>query len=138
MDTQPQAAPAQQKTVLVVDDDDTLASAFKMAFVVNGMQVITAHNGEEALKIAKENKPDAILLDLMMPIMDGKEFLRHRQTDPDLANIPVIVCSALIEQLEKDEVMQLGADGYVQKAQSDPDQLFAAIQNVLGSPKPAA
>jgi CheY-like chemotaxis protein len=85
-----------KKTILVVDDDDDVRDAVSELLENHGYAVVPASNGKEALHELKmqEVRPAMILLDLMMPIMDGQEFCAEQQADPDLRNIPVVVFSA--------------------------------------------
>jgi len=81
--------------VLIVEDDSVLCAGFAMVFEAEGFEVRTAGNGAEALAaLATGWRPDAILLDLMMPVMSGREFRRALSADPGLAAIPVVVMSA--------------------------------------------
>ncbi len=118
-------------TVLLVDDDKAILTTSRMAFEAKGLNVLTARNGKEALTQARNRRPDAIVLDLMMPVMDGREFLRELKRDTSLHNVPVIVCSALLEEIEKDEIMALGAADYVVKTELDLDQLVARVEKFL-------
>jgi CheY-like chemotaxis protein len=83
-------------SVLVVEDNDDLRFLYGQALSEEGYDVHLAANGQEALDMLRQMSviPRLILLDLMMPVMDGKEFLVHQAADPSLANIPVVICSA--------------------------------------------
>jgi two-component system alkaline phosphatase synthesis response regulator PhoP len=115
------------KTILVVDDEERLRSLLRAYFTQEGFRVITAENGREALRVASQEKPDLIILDLMMPVMDGYEFLRiyreKRQT-------PVIVLTARVEEPDTVLGLELGADDYVTKPFS-PRVLVARVRAVL-------
>ena len=115
------------KTVLVVDDEPRLVSLIETYLNQFGYQVLKAFDGEEALKVAAREKPDLIILDIMMPLMDGYEFLRrHRQT----ANTPVIFLTAKVEEEDKVLGLELGADDYVIKP-FRPRELMARVKAVL-------
>ena len=86
--------PNSKQSVLVVDDDADIRSCISDILAYEGYQVRTAVNGRDALGILREWHPSAIMLDLMMPIMDGWAFLDRQREDPQLADIPVIVMSA--------------------------------------------
>src|SRR6185436_19724926 len=91
--------------VLVVEDDEGLRDMMAQLLTLEGFQTATVANGQEALAyLHTSSRPEVILLDLMMPVMDGWEFRRHQQADPDLAGVPVIVLSAL------DQVRAAGVD----------------------------
>jgi CheY-like chemotaxis protein len=82
--------------VLVVEDDEGLREMMAQLLTLEGFQTATVANGQEALAyLHASSRPEVILLDLMMPVMDGWEFRRHQQADPALAGVPVIVLSAL-------------------------------------------
>ncbi len=115
------------KTILVVDDEERLVSLVKAYLEQGGFNVVTAKNGRDALFIARQEKPDLILLDVMMPEMDGHEFMRvHRQE----RNTPIILLTAKIEEDDKVLGLELGADDYVTKPFS-PRELLARIRAVL-------
>jgi len=100
------------KTILVVDDNERLRTLVKSYLVQEGYNVVTAANGREALFIAREEKPDLIVLDIMMPEMDGYEFMRvHRQERPT----PIIILTAKIEETDALLGLELGADDYIAK-----------------------
>jgi CheY-like chemotaxis protein len=80
--------------LLIVDDEVAILEALTDILSVEGYEVATAANGAEGLKRAGEERPDLILLDLMMPVMDGQEMLRRLKESQDLRNIPVVVMSA--------------------------------------------
>jgi CheY-like chemotaxis protein len=82
--------------VLIVEDDEDLREMMAQLLTLEGFETATASNGREALEyLHRSDRPDVILLDLMMPVMDGWEFRRRQQADPSLAPVPVIVLSAL-------------------------------------------
>lgn len=86
------------QTILLVDDEPRFLSLVKAYLVQAGYQVFTAHNGREALLISRQEKPDLIILDVMMPELDGYEFLRlHRRE----RNTPVILLTAKVEEEDK-------------------------------------
>lgn len=115
------------KTILVVDDEARLVSLVKAYLEQGGFRVVTAKNGREALFIARQEKPDLILLDIMMPEMDGHEFLRvHRQERAT----PIILLTAKVEEDDKIIGLELGADDYVTKPFS-PRELLARVRAVL-------
>src|SRR3990172_1511795 len=100
------------KTILVVDDEERLTSLVKAYLAQEGFRVVTARNGREALFIARQEKPDLIVLDLMMPEMDGYEFMRLHRKERET---PIILLTARVEDSDKVLGLELGADDYVTK-----------------------
>jgi CheY-like chemotaxis protein len=89
------AASVSHAPILIVEDDADLSEMIAQLLAVEGFRAETAVNGEEALAYLDHGRPDLILLDLMMPVMDGWEFRRRQQANPALADVPVVVMSAL-------------------------------------------
>jgi len=115
------------KTILVVDDEKRLVSLVESYLTQEGYRVVTAHDGKEALTVAQRECPDLIVLDLMMPEMDGYEFMRqHRAAQ----NTPIILLTARVDDEEKIIGLELGADDYVTKP-FRPRELTARVRAVL-------
>ncbi|MEZ4595118.1 MAG: response regulator transcription factor [Chloroflexota bacterium] len=115
------------KTILVVDDEARLVNLVRAYLEQGGFRVVTAGNGREALFVARQEKPDLIVLDIMMPEMDGHEFMRvHRQERPT----PIILLTARVEEDDKIIGLELGADDYLTKPFS-PRELLARVRAVL-------
>lgn len=118
--------------ILVVDDDPAIRDIYSTALRNSGATVTEAADGDEGLKAARENHPSLILLDLMMPKRDGRAMLKDLKSDDHLKNIPVIIFSALITELEKEESIQAGAAEYIEKSDiEDPEQLIDKIKSIL-------
>ena len=115
------------KTILVVDDEERLTSLVKAYLTQEGFRVVTARNGREALFIARQEKPDLIVLDLMMPEMDGYEFMRLHRKERET---PILLLTARVEDSDKVLGLELGADDYVTKPFS-PRELTARVRAVL-------
>ena len=115
------------KTVLVVDDDRELRHLVKSYLVQEGFRIVTAGHGREALFVARDEHPDLIILDLMMPEMGGYDFIRAHRKE---ANTPIIVLTARLEESEKVLGLELGADDYVTKPFS-MRELAARVRAVL-------
>jgi len=120
--------------IMVVDDEPDILAMVEMILNRKGYEAILAEGGAEALELLKKTKPDLILLDLMMPGMDGTEFLRKLRSDENLKDIPVIVVSvrSTIEK-ESREAMEL-ADDYITKP-IDLPTLYTAIEEMLKEKK---
>lgn len=121
------------KTILVVDDEERLVSLVKAYLLQEGFQVITAYNGQEALQASRTARPDLIILDLMMPVMDGYEFMRLQLKERET---PIILLTAKVQDSEKVLGLELGADDYVTKPFS-PRELVARVRAVLRRLAPA-
>jgi DNA-binding response OmpR family regulator len=115
------------KTILVVDDKASLRNLVKEYLTEEGFRVVTANNGREALYVARHEKPDLILLDIMMPEMDGHAFMRAYRLECDT---PIILLTAKLEELDKVLGLELGADDYVTKPFS-LRELVARVRAVL-------
>lgn len=115
------------KTILVVDDEERIVSLIKAYLTQDGYRVVTAENGRSALFVARRENPDLILLDVMMPELDGYEFMRLYGKE---RNTPVILLTAKIEETDKVLGLELGADDYVTKPFS-PRELVARVRAVL-------
>jgi DNA-binding response OmpR family regulator len=115
------------KTILVVDDKASLREMVDEYLTGQGFCVVTATNGQEALFVAREEKPDLILLDIMMPEMDGYEFIRVFSRESET---PIILLTAKLEESDKVVGLELGADDYVTKP-FGMRELLARIHAVL-------
>jgi DNA-binding response OmpR family regulator len=115
------------ETILVVDDKANMRTLLRDYLSERGFQVLTAENGRSALFVAREANPDLILLDIMMPEMDGYAFMRHYRKEADT---PVIVLTAKLEEDDKVLGLELGADDYVTKP-FGMRELVARIRAVL-------
>ena len=123
-----QIAPA-QKTVLVVDDEPDVLTMISEYLSLEGYNILTATSGEMALRLAREHRPFAITLDVIMPEMDGWEVLQRLKEDPDTKDIPVIIVSV---SDDKETGVALGAVGYVTKP-VNRDLLISEIHRIDGS-----
>ena len=115
------------KKILVVDDKKELRTLLKQYLSQEGFEIVTADDGREALFVARHEKPDLIILDLMMPEMSGYEFMRAYSREADT---PVIILTAKLEENDKVLGLELGADDYVTKPFS-PRELTARVRAVL-------
>jgi DNA-binding response OmpR family regulator len=126
-----------RRTVLVVDDDVKTVELVQLYLSRDGHSVLTAYDGIEALRLARENRPDLIVLDLMLPDIDGLEVCRILRNESD---VPVIMLTARTTDEDKLKGLGLGADDYVTKPFS-PKELAARVRAVLrrlpGEPRPA-
>lgn len=115
------------RTILIVDDKASVRKLVQEYLVEQGYRVVTADNGQNALHIARNEKPDLILLDIMMPEMDGFEFVRIFRKEKDT---PIILLTAKLEETDKVLGLELGADDYITKP-FGMRELLARIRAVL-------
>jgi len=119
------------KRVLVVDDDRVIQQLLQVNLELEGYDVVaTASDGKEALDKIGTLKPDLVILDIMMPKMDGLEVCRHLKADPALARIPVILLSARAQDLDIREGLDIGANAYLTKP-FDPVELLEVVGRLL-------
>jgi two-component system alkaline phosphatase synthesis response regulator PhoP len=119
------------KTILIAEDDRFLAKAYEAKLESSGFIVELARDGEETLKKMKEGKPDIILLDLVMPNKNGFEVLEDVQKDPSLKKIPIIIVSNLGQEADVKRGMELGAAGYLVKAEYSLQQVADLVSSKL-------
>jgi DNA-binding response OmpR family regulator len=100
------------KTILVVDDKASVRTLVREYLTAEGFRVVTAENGQNALYAARQEKPDLVLLDIMMPEMDGYEFIRAYRRE---SSIPILLLTAKMEETDKVLGLELGADDYITK-----------------------
>lgn len=124
-------ANAQSTKVLMVDDDKMLLDMYKERLELAGFQVETSTNGEECLAKIQQAKPDIVLLDIMMPKVNGYETLASIKSDPQTKEIPVIILSALVRDINKSRAIEAGADDYIIKSEVMPADVIKKIENVL-------
>lgn len=115
-------------SVLIIDDVDANVLLLKLLISKAGYKILTATNGQEAIKLVEENNPDLILLDIMMPIMDGHEVAKKLKEMPDKANIPIIFLSALSSTEDIVKGFKLGAADYITKP-FNKDELLTRINH---------
>jgi len=122
---------ADGKVVLLVDDDLTLREMYQERLKAEGFEIVQASNGEEAIQKAKETKPNVILLDIMMPKINGFDVLKQLKANDELKEIPVIVLTALIQDVDRVQGKKLGAADYIVKSETMPGEVIAKIKGVL-------
>lgn len=116
--------------ILVVDDEENIAELISYNLTSNGYKVITANNGNDAVKLAVEEKPNLILLDLMIPGKDGYDVCKDVRSNSEIRNTPIIMLTAKSEELDKILGLELGADDYITKPFS-VRELLARVKAVL-------
>lgn len=120
--------------ILVVDDEAYILQILEFSLGAEGFDVITANNGEIAVEKALQNKPDLIVLDIMMPVLDGYETCRRLKREADTKNIPVILLTAKGREADKRLGFEVGAADYIVKPFS-PSRLISRIEEIIGCRK---
>ena len=119
-----------KKKILIVDDEKQLVSLVILHMKMSGYEVLSANDGEKALAIAREENPDLLILDLMLPKMDGLEVCKRLRAESKTGDIPVIMLTARSETGDKLKGFECGADDYITKPFS-PRELVARVRRVL-------
>lgn len=118
--------------VLLIDDDESVRIIAEMSLTELGdWEVLTASGGEQGLETAKREQPDAILLDVMMPVVDGPTTLQRLMADPEIAGIPVVFMTAKVMPDEIKRLLALGAKGVIMKP-FEPELLSGEVHRLLG------
>ncbi len=120
-----------QKHILVCDDDELLVDLLTYRLGTRGYSVTAARDGGEALKKMAEARPDAVVLDAMMPVVDGFEVLRRIRENEATANVPVVMLSARKQERDIVGALELGANDFVVKP-FIPEELLARLARLLG------
>jgi two-component system, OmpR family, alkaline phosphatase synthesis response regulator PhoP len=118
-------------TILVADDEEDVRELVSYRLTRSGYDVIDAVDGEEAFRLASERVPDLMVLDVMMPRLDGYELTRRVRAEESLRSVPVILLTARSQESDVSRGFEVGADDYLKKPFS-PDELVARVRAVLG------
>jgi DNA-binding response OmpR family regulator len=119
------------KKILVIDDDDFLAGIYILTLKKVGYEVILEDNGTSGIKIAKKIKPDAIILDVLMPGLDGFQTLRELKTNKETQNIPVIMLTTLSQDEDRNSGLEGGAVAYLTKSTTLPDDVVHELKKIF-------
>ena len=123
----------QKIKVAIIEDEEVLLNVLENKLKKEGFDVVTALDGEIGVKVIRESLPDIILLDIIMPKVNGFEVLAQLNQDPVLAKIPVIIISNSGQPVEIDKALSLGAKDYLVKAEFDPQEVIEKIRKQLSS-----
>lgn len=116
--------------ILLVEDSKPIRRENERVLIHAGYDVVCAVDGEAALRFAHQEKPDLILLDLLLPKMNGPEVLQHLKSDPETAEIPVIILSSLTER-NRQKLIEAGAEEYIEKSSLAPVRGMNLLPKVL-------
>ncbi len=123
------------KKILVVEDDPSAARLVGYTLEQQGYQVVTASNGVEGLRKAEEEEPDLLILDVMLPGLDGFEVCHRLRVEPRTAHLPILMLSAKAQEVDKETGLKLGADQYLVKP-ADPADILTKVESLLAGARP--
>lgn len=121
-----------QKKILIADDEEDVVTSLRFSLEKQGYQCLTAYDGKEALDMAKRENPDLMLLDIMMPKMNGYKVARLLKFDQKYKHIPIVMLTARTQERDRDLGNETGADTYVTKP-FEMDDLLEVIDGILRS-----
>jgi len=121
------------KVLLIVEDDPLMQRMYQKIFTFEKYEVETASNGEEGLEKARSVKPTVVLLDVMMPKMNGLQVLEKIKSDPDTKNIPVIMLTNLAGEKDAETALMKGAVKYIVKSEHDPKQVVGMVKEIISA-----
>lgn len=119
------------KKILLIEDDKFLRELMNKKLVTMGYDVVSAADGESGLTMIKETKPDVVLLDLILPGMNGFEVLEKAKSDPETANVPVIILSNLGQSEDIEKGLKLGAKDFLVKAHFTPQEIINKLKAIV-------
>lgn len=119
-----------RKKILMVDDEEDILKVLRFRLEANDYEVLTASDGQEGLNKARSEKPDLVILDLMLPKLDGYKVCRMLKFDEACKSIPIIIFTAKAQRKDEELGMEMGADAYISKP-FEPEILLAKIKELL-------
>jgi len=119
------------KKILIVEDEKLLSELYRDSFEHEGFKVVVATTGQEAVNVAKAEKPDFILLDILLPSENGLYFLRQKKEIPEISSIPVLIFSAYDHAETKKEALLLGVRDYFIKTDYTPQEIVKKAKEYL-------
>jgi CheY-like chemotaxis protein len=121
--------PSKKKTILICDDDPVILRLLQVNLEIEGYAVVSAHHGEEAVRVAKSEVPDLIILDIMMPRLDGYQVAQVLKSHDGTKDIPLVFLSAKAQQADIDRGKAYGVTHYLTKP-FDPSELLEVIERL--------
>lgn len=119
------------KKILIVEDEEILLNLLKHKLEKEGYIISTAKNGEEGLEKIRKEKPNLVLLDIIMPKMDGIQFLKKKKREGEIKDIPVIIISNSGQPAELNQAQKLGADDWLVKTEFNPQEVIKKVERVI-------
>jgi len=120
-----------KKKIIIAEDEPTLMGMYKLYFERAGFEVISVENGSECINSARKDSPDLILLDIMMPKVDGWEVLKNLKNDPETKKMPILVFSNFGQPQEIQKGLDMGADDYVVKSDLTPKEVLDKVNQMI-------
>jgi CheY-like chemotaxis protein len=117
--------------ILIIEDDPLMSRMYQKIFTFEGFEVVTAEDGQDGLDKIRSENPTLVLLDVMMPKLNGFEVLERLKADPATKSIPVIMLTNLSSQQDADNAMLKGAVKYIVKSEHDPKQVADMVKEIL-------
>lgn len=119
------------KVLLIIEDDPLMVRMYQKIFKFEGFDVETAFDGEEGIEKVRKVKPTVVLLDIMMPKMNGLEVLDKIKSDPEIKKIPVIMLTNLAGQQDAEAALEKGAVKYIIKSEHDPKDIVRMVKEIM-------
>jgi CheY-like chemotaxis protein len=117
--------------IIIVEDDPLMSRMYQKIFTFQGYEVEMATDGEEGLEKIRTTRPTVVLMDIMMPKMNGLEVLEHLKNDPELKTIPVIILTNLAGQQDAETALAKGAVKYIIKSEHEPKEIEEMVKEVI-------
>ena len=124
-------AKGRKKKILIIEDDIALRNVYEMRLKIEGYDIIVSGDGEEGLSVAVKEKPDLVLLDLMMPKISGMDVLDILKSTPETKKIPILILTALTQDSVKTKGYVFGADDFMVKSESKLEEIVKKIKTLL-------
>ncbi len=136
-ETRPMSGAVASATILVADDEPALLRLMSFVLQKQGHVMLTATNGEEALQMVREQRPDLVVLDIMMPRLDGFQVAERIRSEPEIAGIPIVMLSAKAQDEDVERGLAAGVNTYITKPFA-PEQLAIVVADLLRGGHPVA
>lgn len=120
-----------KKKILLVDDDPLILQTYQTEFELSNFEVIKTSDGQSGFDLAREKKPDVILLDILMPMMSGIDLLKKLKADPEVSEIPVFILTNIGQDQTVEEALNSGARDFILKYRFSPAEVVAKIRETI-------
>lgn len=117
--------------ILLIEDDSLIVKIYTTRLKADGYEIVSAEDGEKGLEVAQQEKPDLILLDVMMPKVDGFTVIQTLRADEQFKNTPIIMYSNLAQEAESKRAIEVGATEFITKANISPTELVNKIKSYV-------